>query len=148
MWRPPDYIRPKAVAIACHDGRLLVVEVLDDSGSVKGWCPPGGGVNFGEKAAETLAREIREELGCGISITGAPMIFENIYTHEGAQGHDVVFAIPVTFDDPSIYMRQRFQICEDNGSVHNIEWVEFARFRSGAETLYPAPLWQALQSLE
>ncbi|MBV9433776.1 MAG: NUDIX domain-containing protein [Hyphomicrobiales bacterium] len=57
-------MRLVAVGIARRDGRLLVVEVLDDDGNRKGWRPPGGGVKFLELTGNALRREMREELAC------------------------------------------------------------------------------------
>ena len=60
VWRPPNKIRAKVIGLAKHDNKLLVFEVLDDQGNLKGWCPIGGGIEFGEKAEEALIREINE----------------------------------------------------------------------------------------
>jgi hypothetical protein len=51
-----------------------------------------------------------------------------------------VLAFPVRFADQRIYQEQRFQIREDSGTLHWVEWVELARFRNGEETLYPDAL--------
>ena len=140
IWRPIDSIRAKVIGIAKCENRLLVCEVLDDQGALKGWCPLGGGIEFGETSEEALKREIFEELGCEILISGDPMICENIFEHHGAKGHEIIFAFPITFDDPQIYAKQRFQICESRGSMHWVEWVEMERFRSGKEILFPPNL--------
>ena len=42
--------------------------VRDDQGNIKGYRPPGGGVEFGETAAEAVQREFTEELGFAIEI--------------------------------------------------------------------------------
>jgi ADP-ribose pyrophosphatase YjhB (NUDIX family) len=136
-WRPPNTIRTKVIAIAENGGRMLVCEVLDDDGAVLGWCPIGGGVEFGETTVEALNREIREELGCELRIEGPPLVCENIYEHHGEKGHEIVFAFPVRFSDPVIYTRQRFQIREHTGHLHWVEWIDLARFRSGKATLFP-----------
>jgi ADP-ribose pyrophosphatase YjhB (NUDIX family) len=140
LWRPIQSIRPKVIGIAKKEDRLLVCEVLSDQGELKGWCPLGGGIEFGETAEQALNREISEELGCSIHILNGPMICENIFEHHGVQGHEVIFAFSIIFDDSKIYMKQRFQIYESHGSMHWVEWVEMERFRSGKETLFPLNL--------
>src|SRR5262245_33412983 len=144
-WRPPERVRAVSIGLAVRNGRLLVVEVLDDTGAIKGWRPPGGGIQFGERARNAVAREFREELKCEISIdAAAPLIFENIFEHEGAVGHEIVFAFPVTLLDTRLYERPRFQMSEDGGTLHWAEWMALSRFRSGEHTLYPEGLTERL----
>lgn len=139
-WRPSSSIRTKVIGIAKHHDRLLVCEVLDDDGALKGWCPLGGGVEFGETTEDALKREMQEELGCEVLISGTPSVYENIYEHHGVKGHEIVFAFPVSFRNPQIYARDRFQICEDRGSMHWVEWINIDRFRNGTTVLFPDAL--------
>jgi ADP-ribose pyrophosphatase YjhB (NUDIX family) len=140
MWRPDNTIRGKAIGIAQYEERLLVCEVLDDEGTVKGWSPLGGGIEFGELAEVALRREIQEELGCTLQINAGPTIFENIFEHHGVKGHEIVFAFQVTFDNGAIYTKERFQIFEHNGATHWVQWVEVERFKEGKEILFPPGL--------
>ncbi len=143
-WRPSDTIRAKVIGIAKHADCLLVCEVLNDHGQLKGWCPLGGGIEFGETGEHALKREIKEELGCGIVISGEPFICENIFEHNGCKGHEIIVAFPIRFDDAQIYSKKRFQIHESRGSMHWVEWVEMERFRSGKAILFPPALTQQI----
>lgn len=146
-WRPQNSIRGKVIGLAKHKDRLLVCEVLNDEGVLKGWCPLGGGIEFGEMAEIALKREIQEELGCDIQIVGEPIALENIFEHHGIQGHEIVFVFPVHFDDSQIYTKTRFQIFEAKGSAHWVEWVEIERFKTGKQLLFPPSLQERLASI-
>ncbi len=139
-WRPQNRIRGKAIGLAKHKDRLLVCEVLNDEGVLKGWCPLGGGIEFGEAAEVALRREIQEELGCNIQIVGDSLVLENIFEHHGIQGHEIVFAFPIQFSDSQIYAKNRFQIFEAKGSSHWVEWIEIERFNRGEYILFPPGL--------
>ena len=143
-WRPSNTIRAKVIGIAKQEDRLLVCEVLNDQGQLKGWCPLGGGIEFCETGEHALKREIAEELGCSVLISGAPLICENIFEHHGFKGHEIILAFPIRFDDPQIYSKKRFQICESRGSTHWVEWIEMERFRSGEAILFPPPLTEKI----
>jgi ADP-ribose pyrophosphatase YjhB (NUDIX family) len=146
-WRPQNSIRGKVIGLAKHKTRLLVCEVLNDEGILKGWCPLGGGIEFGEAAESALKREFLEELGCNVQIIGDPMVWENIFKHHGIQGHEIIFAFPIRFDDAQIYAKNRFQIFEARGSSHWVEWIEIERFKTGEFSLFPPALLEKIDSV-
>ncbi len=144
VWRPSESIRAKVIGVAKHADCLLVCEVLNDDGQLKGWSPLGGGIEFGETGEDALKREIKEELGCGIIISGESFICENIFEHQGFKGHEIILVFPIRFDDAQIYCKKRFQIHENRGSVHWVEWIEMERFKSGKAVLFPPALKQRI----
>jgi hypothetical protein len=50
-WRPPSIVRPIAVGVVRRRDELLLMAVRDDDGTLKGWRPLGGAIEFGERAA-------------------------------------------------------------------------------------------------
>lgn len=146
-WRPNNIIRGKVIGLAKHENRLLVCEVLNDEGVLKGWCPIGGGIEFGETAQEALKREIQEELKCNISITNDPIICENIFEHHEAKGHEIIFAFPIKLEDQTIYTRNRFQIHEHKGSSHWVEWIPIEHFEQRKAVLFPSILIKKISSI-
>lgn len=128
------------VGLIKKDNQLLVCEVLNDEGTLKGYAPLGGGIEFGEFAENALRREMLEELGCSIQVQGKPLVFENIFTHHDVTGHEIIFAFPVQLDNPEIYSRKRFQIKEEGGSLHWVEWINCDDLRTGKVLLYPQAL--------
>ena len=128
-----------AYGILVHDSKVLLTR--KKSGPYKGlWDLPGGAIEFGEAAENALKREFLEELGCNVQIIGDPMVWENIFKHHGIQGHEIIFAFPIHFDDAQIYAKNRFQIFEARGSSHWVEWIEIERFKTGEFSLFPPAL--------
>ena len=63
----PNSIRPAAaVALLNSDGKILLLRRKDN----EKWTMPGGTLNFGESLADCAAREVLEETGFRIRITG------------------------------------------------------------------------------
>lgn len=138
-WRPPKTVRVKVLGLVWREGRLLAAEVTRDDGSVKGIRPPGGSIEFGETREQALAREFQEELGCGIAIEGAWKTFENLFWHEGEQGHEFLFVANIRLLDESLYGRSEITIVEHDGSVCTARWFMPQALPDGVE-LYPVGL--------
>jgi 8-oxo-dGTP pyrophosphatase MutT (NUDIX family) len=54
-------------AVAVLDGERLLLTRRSDNGE---WCMPGGGMDAGERPAETAEREVLEETGLVVRVTG------------------------------------------------------------------------------
>lgn len=147
-WRPRSSIRVIAIGLHWRDGRLLAGEVRDDAGRLKGVRPLGGGLDFGERWRDALAREFREELGIDISVQGDPLVMENIFLHEGAPGHEVVFVGTVAFPDGAFAGQDSIEFREDNGVPSVARWFDLGDLDlEGGPELYPAGLKKLLESL-
>lgn len=140
VWRPNASIRAKVIGIVKYKNKLLVCEVLDDEGNLKGWCPLGGGIEFGETSEQAIKREILEELECEIVLNSPPITYESIFDHHGVKGHEIIFAFSIQLCDPSLYHKERFQIAEHDGSLHWVEWVDIEKFKRKQEILFPETL--------
>lgn len=57
-------------AALVRQGRLLVARRVTPSALARRWELPGGKVRAGEHATAATVREVREELGCEIEVTG------------------------------------------------------------------------------
>ncbi|MDO5606357.1 MAG: NUDIX hydrolase [Paracoccus sp. (in: a-proteobacteria)] len=141
VWRPASQIRVKVIGLHWRAGRLLAAEVPDDSGRIKGVRPLGGTVEFGERAEDALRREFHEELGIAVAITGPAVVLENLFQHEGATGHEVIFAYPVTFPPGAFDGQDVIRFHEDSGTACVARWYDPARLdRPDGPALFPSGL--------
>lgn len=116
VWTPSPAIAVKVIGLAWRGEELLVAEVEESDGRVKGVRPLGGSIEFGETREQALEREFVEELRCEIAVSGPWHCFENIYHHEGKTGHEFLFAANVRLGDADIYRRDRFHYLEHEGT--------------------------------
>ena len=145
VWTPSPALKVKVLGLAWLGGELLVSEVEDSTGRVKGVRPLGGCIEFGEPREQALVREFAEELGCAVTVSGDWHAFENIYQHEGATGHEFVFAANVTLGDPRFYEQDRFRYLESDESDCWACWVDPLALRPGLD-LYPDGLQQLIRA--
>ncbi|WP_354455852.1 NUDIX domain-containing protein [Methylobacterium sp. 1030] len=141
VWRPPAEIRVKALGLPRRGNSLLVAEVRADDGRLKGVRPLGGSVAFGERVEDALIREFREELGVTVSVLGGPRVMENIFTHEGQVGHEVLFLFPVALPPGRFDGQERFVFHEDSGTACVARWCDLDGLDvPGGPDLFPAGL--------
>ncbi|GGC61121.1 NUDIX hydrolase [Chelatococcus reniformis] len=144
VWTPAADIRVKVIGLAWNGPRLLAAEVATSDGTIKGVRPLGGSIHFGETREQALHREFAEELGCPIAIGSPWRVFENIYEHEGAIGHEIVFAADVELMDRSLYDLDRIAFAEDDGLACVARWFSLDALASAGLALYPDGLRDAL----
>lgn len=103
------------VGVRDDQGRILLIHKIDNDK----WALPGGGHDAGESIAETAVREVREETGVDIEITGIVGLYTN-------PNH------VMKYDDGEV--RQQFSICfrarqiggsarEDGTETKEVRWV-------------------------
>jgi ADP-ribose pyrophosphatase YjhB (NUDIX family) len=100
-----------------------MIRVLMSDGTFKGHRPPGGGIEFGETAVEALKREMMEELGEKIEVGQKIAIVENIFEHDGRQGHEIMFIYEMTFANPAILGQNKLLYVEPGKEGEWMEWV-------------------------
>jgi len=137
-------IRVKAYAVFRRGNEILVNEVREKDGTLKGFRIPGGHVEFGEKAFEAVQREIMEEMGVEAENYQPLPVIENVYTYNGEPGHEVIFSYTAEFKDKSLYQKESFEVFEDNGHPFTLFWLDPVKCPEGTE-VFPSGLMDVLK---
>jgi len=145
----PNRIRPLALCLFRHEGRILVGNAYD---AVKQdhYCRPlGGGIEFGERGAEAVVREILEELGAEIEGVRWLGTLENLFTCEGEAGHEIVLIFDAAFTDRSLYDRAILHGHEQDAAApaFTAEWRSLDELAAGSVRLVPEGLTAFLRGL-
>ena len=117
-------LRPAAYALIRHNGRLLLLR-MRHTGK---YHLPGGGISVGERMAETLEQEVREETGIEIEVQRFAH-FEELFFYYDPSGrayhglHFYYLCQPKTFD------LARDDQVEDE-SAEQPRWVEVSALRA------------------
>lgn len=112
-----DYkLNIRAAGAMIHNNKILVHRNLNKNH----YCIPGGRVEIGENSEETVKREIQEELGKQIEITGYIATIENFFEMENKKYHEIYFLYKIEFineEDKKI-----------NDNMHNVEGKEYLQY--------------------
>ena len=135
--------RPIALAVIRSRDRLLVFEVADPVRGITGYRPLGGSIEFGERGHETVARELREEIGAGLVDIRYLATLENIHEYLGRPGHEIVRVYEAQLVDASLYDRDVIEGAEEDGEALHCMWKAIADFERGVP-LYPDGLLDVL----
>lgn len=103
---PMSHIRVVALGLMRNGERVLVARGRDPVTGEVFHRPLGGGVEFGERAADALRREMREELGAEITEPRLIGVLENRFEYDGRPGHEIVFVFDAEFADRGWYERE------------------------------------------
>jgi len=114
---PANSLVPSTTAAVRDEaGRLLLIHKVDNDY----WALPGGGMELGESIADAAVREVVEETGLTVELTG----LVGIYTDPGHV---------MAYDDGEV--RQEFSVCfharvlsgtphEDGSETKEVRWVD------------------------
>lgn len=129
-------IRPIAIGVFRRQEEILVGFAHDAFKGERYCRPPGGAIEFGERAASTLRREMREEVRAEIAEPLLLGVLENTFLLEGIPKHELIFVFDAVFLNEQLYDQSEIQLYEA-GWEGCLRWVPQSRFRDGSLPLYP-----------
>lgn len=145
MPAPPARIRALALGIFRHADRILVEQGYDPVKDQTFYRPLGGGIEFGERGGDALAREIREELGAEITQVTLLGVLENLFVFNGQPGHEIVLLYAAAFADPALVAAPEIAGTESNHAAIRARWLPLDFFVDGPP-LYPEGLVELLRA--
>jgi ADP-ribose pyrophosphatase YjhB (NUDIX family) len=140
-------VRSIRVAARClfrHKGQILTISGQDPDKPEPHYGVPGGGVKFGETSEQALRREMREELGAGITDLDLLLVSEEIHEVQGQAYHAIVFLYEGRFVDPGFYDRPVIPYVEGPDPRAVATWMPILTFVSGEKRLLPEQLVEIL----
>lgn len=116
----------RAAAIIIHDGKVLFHRNTADVY----YALIGGRVQMCESSDDTAKREIKEELGKDIEITGYVATIENFFTAKGKDFHEILFVHKAEFiDENDKKITDTLQNIEENKEKNiQYEWLDISKF--------------------
>ena len=89
-----DYkLNVRAAGVIIHNGKILAHKNINSDH----YALIGGRVEIGESSANTIKREIKEELGKDVEITGYISTIENFFEMKGSKYHEIMFVHKIEF---------------------------------------------------
>jgi 8-oxo-dGTP pyrophosphatase MutT (NUDIX family) len=121
------------------DGAVLACYGEDLSDGRRFYRPLGGGIDFGESSIDAVRRELNEEIGAEADPVRLVQVVENIFTHRGQTGHEIVFIWECHLRDESFYTRDEI-VMDENGIAAVAHWVHPRQLAAQGIHFYPEEL--------
>jgi len=139
-----NQIRPVALCVFRNNNRILVFEGFEKLRSETFYRPLGGGIEFGEKAEDTVRRELKEEINAEVDELRYLGMLENIYIFNGKPYHEIVMIFDGALSESELYEQALIVGEEANGDTIHAMWKSLDEFESGGCILYPPGLLELL----
>ena len=138
-------IRPLAICVFLNNDRILVAEGYDPIKQQTFYRPLGGGIEFGEASADTVRRELKEELNVEVEELRYLGTLENIFVFNGTPGHEIVMVYDGALVDSGLYEQAVIVGIEaEINESFNAIWKRLDEFGEGKSILYPTGLLELL----
>lgn len=138
-------IRPLAICLFRHNGKILVSEERDPAKGETFYRPLGGGIEFGEHSTEALHRELKEEISADVKNLVYLGTLENIFTFNDEPGHEIVQVYDGVLKEPGLYEQAVISGYEAEMNLSmKVIWKSLDEFGPGKAILYPDGLLEML----
>jgi len=130
-----DRVRAIVVGLVVHDGWILAEEYRANGRHDGFLRAPGGGIEFGESAADALRREFAEELDAVVDEAVLLGVTENVFDAHGKRGHEIVHVFSVR--PASLLAIPRGERRDVLDSDTTVGWYRLDDLATGAPVFYP-----------
>lgn len=113
----------RAAGVMIHNGKILVHRNVNSDH----YALIGGRVEIGESSANTIKREIKEELGKDIEITGYISTIENFFEMKGSKYHEILFVHKIEFTNEEDKKIEYVMKNIEGKDYLQYEWIELNR---------------------
>ena len=139
-------VRPLAICIFRNQDRILVNQGYDPIKEEYFYRPLGGGIEFGESAADTVCREIMEELNVEVNKESLKYLgaVENIFHFKGTPFHEIILIYDGLLKDSRLYEQPVILGAEADGEKIQAVWKNIDDFGTGRAILYPTGLLEMI----
>jgi 8-oxo-dGTP pyrophosphatase MutT (NUDIX family) len=137
-------IRAIAICVFRNGDKILAAEGFDSVKQQTFYRPLGGTIEFGEHSAETVRRELLEEIKAEVTDLRYLGLVENVFVYEAEKGHEIVLVYDGKLANPALY--EKMVIYGDElGAPLRAVWVDLKNLGPGKPPLYPTGLAELLQ---
>lgn len=135
-----DYkLNIRAAGVIIHNGKILAHRNINSDH----YALVGGRVQIGENSAKTVRREIQEELGKNIEITGYIATIENFFEMKGSKYHEILFVHQVEFIDDEDKKIEYTLKNREGKDYLQYEWIDLNKIEE--YPLYPKTIQTILK---
>lgn len=119
-----DYkLNVRAAGVMIHNDKILVHKNVNSDH----YALIGGRVEIGENSVDTVKREIKEELGKDIKITGYISTIENFFEMKGSKYHEIMFVHKIEFINEEDKKIEYTMKNIEGKDYLQYEWIELDR---------------------